>query len=340
MKLLILGGTRFLGRYLVESALEQGHEVTLFNRGKGNPHLFPDVETLIGNRNGQLSALEGKKWDAVIDTCGFVPRIVKESAERLADAVEHYTFISSGSVYSDLTKIGINENHSVHTITDEKAEEITKGTAGPIYNEYYGPLKYLCEQAAEAAMPNRTLSIRAGLIVGPHDYSDRFSYWVQRVAKGKEVLAPGNPDAQIQFIDVRDLAKWIIKMVEGRKIGVFNAAGPEEKLTMRDFLDQCKVASNSNAIFTWVQEDFLNDNHVSYWSEMPLWIPEFLNEPGFLAVSTQKARNEGLIYRSLIDTIRDTLDWEFSRPVGIERKAGMKFEKEMELLKLWHEKMS
>ncbi|MEH7389575.1 NAD-dependent epimerase/dehydratase family protein [Bacillus sp. JJ1503] len=336
MKLLILGGTRFLGRYLVEAALEKGHQVTLFNRGKENPNLFPDVDTLIGDRNGNLEALKGKKWDAVIDTCGFIPRIVRESAELLSDVTEHYTFISSASVYTDLTKIGINENHPVLTISKEKEEEITKGIAGPLYNEYYGPLKYSCEQVIEEVMPNRALFIRAGLIVGPHDYSDRFTYWVQRVAKGGEVFAPGSPDKQIQLIDVRDLATGIINMVERRKSGVFNVTGPNDTLTMGDFLQECKSVSKSDAIFTWIDEEFLDKNQVKYWTEMPLWLPEKLNMPGFLALNIEKAVNEGLTFRSLADTIRDTLEWDSSRAVDIERKAGMEYMKEKELLERWH----
>ena len=340
MKLLILGGTRFLGRYLVEAALESGHQVTLFNRGKENPNLFPNVDTLIGDRNGNLEALKGKKWDAVIDTCGFIPRIVGESAELLSDVTEHYTFISSASVYTDLTKVSIDENHPVLTISKEKEEEITNGIAGPLYNEYYGPLKYSCEQVIEEVMPNRALYVRAGLIVGPHDYSDRFTYWVQRVAKGGEVLAPGSTNKQIQIIDVRDLSNWIIDMVERRKTGVFNATGPNDTLTMGDFLQECKSVSKSDANFEWMDEDFLDNNQVKYWTEMPLWLPDKLNMPGFLSLSIEKAVNEGLKFRPLADTIRDTLVCESSRPVEIERKAGMEHQREQELLKRWHATVS
>ncbi|CAM3060158.1 SDR family oxidoreductase [Paenibacillus sediminis] len=340
MKLLILGGKRFLGRYLVEAAQELGHEVTLFNRGRENPSLFPNIENLIGDRNGNLEALKGREWDAVIDTCGFVPRAVRETTEILSGASQHYTFISSVSVYADLSKIGIDENHPVIPMSKEKAEEITKGTAGPIYNEYYGPLKYLCEQAAEEVMPNKTLSIRAGLIVGPNDYSDRFSYWVQRVAKGGEVLTPGNPNKQIQFIDVRDLSEWLIRMIENKKTGVFNATGPDNELTMGDLLETCKSALQSDARLTWVSEDFLTGHEVAFWSEMPLWIPDHLNEPGFLSVNIQKAIDNGLTFRPLSHTIRDTLDWELSRPLDIERKAGMQPSKEMNLLQRWHKSIS
>ena len=249
MKLLILGGTRFLGRYLTENALEKGHEVTLFNRGKENPNLFPEAEKLIGDRNGNLEALKGRKWDAVIDTCGFVPHAVKESAELLAGAAGHYTFISSCSVYDELENPGIDEKHPVKSLPPEKAEEMTRGTAGPIYNEYYGELKALCEKEVEASFPSRNLIVRPGLIVGPHDYSDRFTYWVSRTAKGGRVLAPGRKDKQIQFIDVRDLAEWIIEMAERNAAGIFNATGPEFPLMMGTFLQECQQAVGSDAEF-------------------------------------------------------------------------------------------
>lgn len=215
MKILVLGGTRFLGRHIVEAALAGGHDITLFNRGQNNPDLFPEVEKLRGNRDGDLSALQGRQWDAVIDTCGFVPRIVQASAALLADSVRHYTFISSISVYADFSKPAMNENAPVGTMQDESIEEITAET--------YGPLKALCERTAEKAMPGRVLHIRPGYIVGPFDPTDRFTYWPRRVATGGEMLAPGRPDSQIQFVDVRDLANWIIRMVETNRTGVFNA---------------------------------------------------------------------------------------------------------------------
>lgn len=220
MKILVLGGTRFLGRHIVEAALAGGHDITLFNRGQNNPDLFPEVEKLRGNRDGDLSALQGRQWDAVIDTCGFVPRIVQASAALLADSVRHYTFISSISVYADFSKPAMNENAPVGTMQDESIEEITAET--------YGPLKALCERTAEKAMPGRVLHIRPGYIVGPFDPTDRFTYWPRRVATGGEMLAPGRPDSQIQFVDVRDLANWIIRMVEtGKAHGQQEAATTE-----------------------------------------------------------------------------------------------------------------
>jgi nucleoside-diphosphate-sugar epimerase len=207
MRLLILGGTAFLGRALVDDALGRGHELTLFNRGKTNPELYPEVERLQGDRDGDLTVLQGKTWDAVIDTSGYVPRVVGQSAELLADAVGHYTFISSISAYADFSQPGADENAAVGKLEDESVEEIDGDT--------YGPLKVLCEEVVEKRLPGRTLIIRPGLIIGPHDPTDRFTYWPCRVERGGEVLAPGKPEKSVQFIDARDLAAWNLDMVEG-----------------------------------------------------------------------------------------------------------------------------
>jgi 2'-hydroxyisoflavone reductase len=330
MRLLILGGTVFLGRYLVESALERGHDVTLFNRGQHSPELFPEVEKLRGDRDGTLDALKGRSWDAVIDTCGYVPRIVRASAELLSEAVNHYTFISSISVYPHFRQRGVDESAAVATIEDETTEEIT--------GESYGPLKALCEQAVESALPGRTLVIRPGLIVGPYDHSDRFPYWPRRVAQGGEVLAPGNPEAHTQIIDVRDLAAWNIRMVEANKTGTYNATGPETPLTMRHVLEVCRDATGSDARLTWVSEQFLLEQGVGPWIEIPLWIPSE-NDPdmvGFSDASISKALADGLTFRPLTDTIKATLEWDASRPPIAERRAGLKAEREAELLHAWH----
>src|SRR4051794_14737210 len=204
MKLLILGGTIFLGRYLAKAALERGHDLTLFNRSQHNSELYPDVEQLRGDRDGGLDVLRGRRWDAVVDTSGYLPHLVRASAELLADAVEHYTFISSISVYPHFRSLGQDESAPVGTLDDPSVEEIT--------GESYGPLKTLCEQAVEQALPGRTLVVRPGLIVGPHDPSDRFTYWVHRVAQGGELLAPESPNWHTQIIDVRDLADWTLHM--------------------------------------------------------------------------------------------------------------------------------
>ena len=327
MKLLILGGTVFLGRHLVDAALARGHELTLFNRGQHNPELYPEVEKLRGDRDGNLTALAGRRWDAVIDTSGYVPRIVRASADLLAPNVGHYTFISSLSVYGEMRTPGMDESAPVATIEDPTVEEV-----GP----NYGPLKALCEQAAEAALPGRTLSIRAGLIVGPHDPTDRFTYWPRRVAQGGDVLAPGRPARFIQFIDARDLAAWNIRMVESARAGIYNATGRHDALTMGELLQTCRKVAGSDARFVWTDDAFLNEKEVSPWIELPLWIPETQEEmTGFLRVSSEKAIADGLTYRPLTDTVRDTLAWDRPRPADTEYRAGMKAQREAALLEAW-----
>ena len=330
MKLLVIGGTRFLGRAIVNQALAAGHEVTLFNRGQSNPELFAEVETLVGDRDGGLDILHGRSWDAVIDTCGYFPRLVHDSATLLADAVEHYVFISSISVYpfDALREPGLAEDTAVGTIEDETVEEVT--------GETYGPLKALCEQAAEAAMPGRVLNVRAGLIVGPHDQSDRFTYWPYRVAKGGAVLAPDNPDYLVQFIDVRDLANWILHMVEQRKVGDYNVTGMAGQVTLGDVLAISRDVSGSDATFTWVEESFLREQEIEPWSHLPLWVGGGL--PGFNLVSCDKAFADGLQIRPLADTVRDTLDWQATRPADHEWRAGLDPEREAELLQKWQER--
>ncbi|ANU16408.1 hypothetical protein BBI11_04755 [Planococcus maritimus] len=328
MKILILGGTRFLGRFLTQAALDQGHEVTLFNRGKENPALFPEVEKLVGDRDGELTALEGRTWDAVIDTCGYVPQVVQQSAALLAGNAGHYTFISSASVYDDLQDPGIDEEHAVRKLPQDVAD--------PPGNEYYGELKFLCEREVEKQFPDRSLIIRPGLIVGPYDFTGRFSYWANRVAQGGEVLAPGRKDRQIQFIDVRDLAEWILRMVEQQVSGVFNATGPSHSLTMEAFLETCRNALSSRAKFVWMDDEFLMANDVGYWMELPLWIPDSENVDGFMAMSIDKALAQGLSFRPLAETIQDTHEWQ--QKEGVVGTAGLDSAKEQRLLASWKER--
>ncbi len=325
MKLLILGGTQFLGRHLVEAALARGHEVTLFHRGKTNPDLFPGVERLRGDRDGGLDVLKGRRWQAAIDTCGYVPRVVRASAELLAGAVDHYTFISTISVYADASKPNQDESARLATLADETVEEVT--------GETYGALKVLCERAAEAAMPGRVLTVRPGLIVGPHDPTDRFIYWPARVARGGEALAPGKPGAPVQVIDARDLAAWNLRMIEAGKIGVYNATGPAYRLTMQATLETCKAAAGSDATFTWVDEAFLLEHEVGPWMELPLWLPE--GDSGLMATDCRRAIADGLTFRPLVETARDTLAWHTTRPTDHEWRAGLKPEKEAAILKAW-----
>jgi 2'-hydroxyisoflavone reductase len=331
MKLLILGGTQFLGRHLTESALKAGHEVTLFNRGKTNPGLFKNVEYLTGDRDASdLNALKGRKWDAVVDTSGYVPRVVRESAELLADAVPHYTFISTISVYGDTSIYNMDEGGPLATIEDETREDVT--------GETYGALKVLCERAAEAVMPGRVLTVRSGLIVGPNDPTDRFTYWPVRVAQGGEVLAPGKPGMKVQFIDARDQGEWILQMATARKAGIYNVTGPDYGLTMGKLLDTCKTVTGSDATFTWVNDEFLTENEVGPFSELPLWIPETYN--GLQAMNINRALADGLTFRPLEETIRDTLKWNALRGADgdIKPRAGMMRDRETDLLTKWKNK--
>ena len=332
MKILILGGTKFLGRALVDAALERGHEVTLFNRGQTNPDLYPEVKRIQGDRDGGLDALDGGSWDAVIDTCGYVPRLVKNSAEKLADKLKHYTFISTISVYSVVGDENRDESTEVLTIEDETTEEIT--------GETYGPLKVLSEQAAEEAMPGRVLVIRPGLIVGPHDPTNRFTYWVTRVAEGGDVLAPDNPERPVQIIDVRDLAEWNIRMVEQNQTGIYNSTGPGTRLTIGDMLATIKDTTGSNANFIWVGEEILKENEVTPFTELPLWLPSEAGN-GMMTINVQKALDAGMTIRPLAETVRATLDWhksldgEMPEPIGLAGIAGMQPEREAKLLKEW-----
>lgn len=335
MKLLIIGGTGFLGRYLVDAALKHGHCVTVFNRGRNNDILGSEVEKLVGDRKEDLEALKGRQWDGAIDTCGLAPWEVKKSAEMLASSVEHYTFISSISVYSKLDEPGIDENTEVSVLSEEEIEEMKTDSTGEALYKYYGAAKYLCEQEAERAMPGRVLNVRPGLLVGAYDRSDRFTYWVRRIAMGGEVLCPGNPDAPVQFIDTSDIAEWIIRSCEKGVVGVFNATGPKYPLTLGVLLENIKETSKSNAVLKWVSEDFLSNNSVQYWSDMPLWVPEGINSPGFLSADIKKALNEGLEFRSLSQTIQSILDWDDTRDKSVKLKAGITQDRERELLSLW-----
>ena len=333
MKLLILGGTKFLGRHLVEAALARGDEVTLFNRGRTNPDIFPEVERLRGDRDGGLDALSGRRWDAVVDTSGYVPRVVRASAELLAGAVDFCVFTSSMSVYADFREPN-DEGSPLATLADESVEEVT--------GETYGALKALCERAVEGAMPGRVLVARAGLIVGPYDPTGRFTYWTERVARGGEVLAPAPRERQIQFVDARDLAEWILRMAEGRRAGVFNASGPDYVLTMGRFLEGCREATGGDARFTWVGEQFLLEKGVEPWGELPLWIPESDEKHRcFLAENCDRAAASGLTFRPLAETVRDTLAWQRAGSPGfiqeglVAHEHALTPEREEELLKEW-----
>lgn len=324
MRILIIGGTRFLGRHLVESALARSHEVTLFNRGRSNPDLFPQLEAILGDREKDVNKLEARIWDAVIDVAGYLPRIVRLSAEVLKDSVARYVFISSISVYDNFKQIGIDESYPVGKLQDETVEEIT--------GETYGPLKALCEKVVQDLYGERALIIRPGLIVGPHDPTDRFTYWPVRIGRGGEVLAPQKPDAPIQVIDVRDLADFILKLIQDNASGVYNATGPDYSLTIGRLLEVSKQVSGSDANIRWASVDFLNQYKVEPWSDMPTWVPDDEEGAGFSRVAASKAIDAGLRFRPLEETVHDTLAWAQTRPANHEWRAGLTAERETQAL--------
>ena len=326
MKFLILGGTKFLGRHLVDAALSGGHEVTLFNRGKTAPGLFSNVETILGDREQDIEKLAGREWDAAIDVAGYLPRIVRLSAEALKGSVQRYVFISSISVYTDYRKVRINESDPVGKLEDESVEEIT--------GETYGPLKALCEKVVQEIYGERALVIRPGLIVGPHDPTDRFTYWPMRVKRGGDMITPDKPQTPIQIVDVRDLSAFIVQLIEEGASGIYNATGPDRELMMGDFLDSCKLVAGSVATFHWASAEFLQEHNVQPWSDMPVWIPDTEEDAGFSRVDVSKAVQAGLKFRPLEETIRDTIAWAETRPEDHEWRAGLNPDKERILLTL------
>jgi 2'-hydroxyisoflavone reductase len=332
LRILILGGTGFIGPNQVKYAVARGHKVTVFNRGKTNPGTLPaGVEQLIGDRNGKLDALKGKTWDAVIDNPSTLPRWVRDAAQLLKDSASHYLFISTISVYADNSKPGMDETSPTLTLADPTVEEI-----GP----NYGGLKALAEKEAERAFPGRTTVVRPGLIVGAGDNSDRFSYWPIRIARGGEVLAPGEPTDPVQFIDARDLGEWTIRLLEQKAYGTFNATGPAHPLTMAEMLHGIKAVTTAGAQFTWVPASFLEEQKVAPWSDMPVWIPPAGEYAGFGSRSIRKALDAGLTFRSLADTAAHTLTFHEGRAEERQSKlrAGLAPEREKEVLAAWKAK--
>jgi 2'-hydroxyisoflavone reductase len=326
-RILVLGGTGFLGPAIVEAARPRGHVLTLFNRGKTNPGLFPDLEQLHGDRDGGLDALRGRTWDAAIDTSGYVPRIVSMSAAQLAPAVRQYVFISTISVYADGMPAGSDEGAPLAAVPDPRSEDV---------KQHYGGLKALCEKAAEDAMPGRVAAVRPGLIVGPRDPTDRFTYWPVRVTRGGEVLAPGDGKDPVQVVDVRDLAAWLVEVVERGVTGTFNAVGPARRLEMAALLADCARAAGTSPALTWVPASFLEKEGVAPWSDLPVWVPVG-PDSGFTQVSCARAIAQGLRFRPTVETARDTLAWWATLPEDrrARPRAGIPPEREAEVLARW-----
>lgn len=329
-RLLILGGTGFIGPAIVAAARARGHRVTLFNRGKTNPHLFPDVETIVGDRTTDLGRLKGRTWDAVLDTWTRYPSAVREAAELLREQVGQYLFVSTISVYK-LGREPLDERSAVLTTAEPPPENMD------LHN--YGPLKVRCEQAAAQAMPGRVTVVRPGVIAGPGDPTDRFTYWPVRLARGGEVLVPGDPGYRMQFIDVRDLGEWIITAVEARHFGVYNAVGPADP-DLRSVLEDCRSGVASDARFAWVDDKWLEKNDAGDWNDFPLAVAPDSPICGFARVSATAAIDKGLRFRPLSVTAKDTLAWWNAQPAERREKPrpGLTPAREAELLKRWQQR--
>lgn len=337
LKILILGGTGFTGPYQVRYAVSRGHKVTVFNRGRHQADLPESVEHLQGDRNGQLDSLKGKSWDVVIDVPTTFPKWVRDIGPILQNNTQHYIFVSTISVYAPFGKAGADEMSATlpYKGTDAFAETRITG-------DNYGPLKALAEQEAEKWFPGKTTVVRPGLIVGPTDPSDRFTYWPVRVDRGGEVLAPGDGSDPVQFIDARDLAEWIIRMAEQRATGVYNATGPKSACSMKQMLDGVRdgVAKGKDVRFTWVPTSFLDEQKVAAWSDMPTWVPNTGDEKGFAQLSIARALAKGITFRALTVTAHDTLAWFRTVPAERQAKmlAGITAEREKVVLDAWHAK--
>ena len=319
MRILVLGGTQFLGRHVVEQALARSHEVTLFNRGHTRPELFPEAEKLRGDRDGDLGALTGRGFDAVVDTSGYVPRLVRETIDALG-GVGHYTFVSSVSVYADVSTPP-TESSTVAELKEPTEE----------WREAYGELKADCEDIVRERFPDAFIP-RPGLIVGPWDPTGRFTYWPERFARGGRVLAPAPPDAPAQVIDVRDLAAWIVRGAEDGLAGTYNAV--DRPTTRANLLETCRAVAASESEIEWVDPMFLAEHEVGEWMELPLWLaaPEYA---GMLAIQPDAAFAAGLETRPLEETVRDTLAWVESGAAPADTDAGLAPDKERSVLDSW-----
>jgi 2'-hydroxyisoflavone reductase len=319
MRILVLGGTQFLGRHAVDVALARGHDVTLFNRGETGPELFPTVEKLRGDRDGNLDAVRGRSFDAVIDTSGYVPRVVTQTLEALGD-VGHYTFVSSISVYADC---------STSPTEESPVAQLPEPSEDP--QAHYGALKALCEDAVRDRFPEAFVP-RPGLIVGPFDPTGRFTYWPTRIAAGGDVLAPAPADSPSQVIDARDLAAWIVDAAERDIAGTYNAVGPAQPLGA--VLETCIDVSESDAELVWVDPTFLLEHDVGPWLELPLWLPD-PEYAGMTSISPELALKEGLVTCPLAETIRDTLAWAVAAEAPPDPAAGLAPDKERRILAAW-----
>lgn len=332
LRILVLGGTNFIGPHQVEYAQARGHQVTLFNRGRTNPHLFADVEKLVGDRTGDLRALEGRSWDVVVDNSAINPDWVERSAELLKDACERYVFVSTRSVYADPSQVPMSVAEPVWTYESAGVEPGAERLP-------YGLSKALAEQRARDAFgPDRTLVFRPGLIIGPGDTTDRFTYWPVRIHRGGEVLAPGDGSDPVQIIDVRDFGEWLVRMAEAGESGTYNVVGPRTPRPMTELLYGIRAVTTAETTFTWVDADFLAEAGLRPYRELPVWRPARDGWEGFARFDLTPEVEKGLTFRSLADTTAATLEYHFSRPAERQAafRAGMDAAREREVLDQWH----
>jgi 2'-hydroxyisoflavone reductase len=330
LRILFIGGTGFIGPHMVRAAMARGHVPTLFNRGRTHPGILPNVERLIGDRDGGLGVLKGRTWDAVIDTSGYVPRVVRASAELLKGSVKQYLFISTGDVYRDFTAEHMSEDAPLAVLPEPGSEDSRK---------YYGPLKVLCEREVRTAYPDSSIIVRPGWIVGPGDNLNLFTYWPVRIERGGEVLAPGDPSDPVQIIDARDMAEWIVRMLEAGTTGIFNAMGPGTPLSIAEFLYGIRAITPVPVSFTWVPTPFLLERKVAPWRDIPIWYPPIGDHKGNGLISPKRAVAAGLTYRPLAVTARDTLDWFKSTGENWDTSSmrrGLTAGREAELLAAWN----
>ena len=331
LKILILGGTGFIGPHMVREALRRGHDVSLFNRGRTNNELFPDLKLFKGDRNNGLQPLEGGKWDVVVDNSGYVPRHVEDSARLLSPVVSHYVYVSTISVY-DISAAPITEVSPLATMEDETVEEVT--------GETYGPMKALCEQRVTAELgADRTTILRPTYICGPGDRTDRYTYWPVRTLRGGEMLWPGTPEDDIQIIDVRDFANFTVDCLEQKIAGIFNTVTPLRSFKMGDLLDDSLGVTDANMTPVWVDKDFVTAHKVAEDGGLPIWEDPNGEYAALTLVDGSRAAASGLKNRPTRETARDTISWWKTLPPDRTDKlrAGLSADKEAELLQLWHE---
>lgn len=323
MEILVLGGTVFVGRHFVAAALAAGHRVTLLHRGQRGAELFPEADRILADRDGGLEALGDRTWDAVVDCCGYVPRVVRQSAEALKDRVGRYLFVSTISVYLDPSVKGLDEDSCLHEEVAEGVEDVTGQT--------YGPLKVACERVVREAYGDRATIVRPGLVMGPHDPTNRFTYWADRLAEGGEAIVPARPEQPMQVIDARDLGQFMLRLVEREVAGTFNACGPETPKTLGEMVEACR-AQNLGTQIVWVEGAALAANGVSLWMELPLVLPLDGSSDGMCLVSNSRARAEGLTFRSWEETARETHAWSLAEPAAEKPRHGLDREKERAVL--------